>query len=87
MRTTRAQAAGSARAQHGPGESTSSSTLAVAGAQRELGGDGARDLAQLDRLGAQLHGGVEAREVQQLGRQHREPPQLAAGALDLLLCV
>ena len=61
--------------------------LALAGAQRELRRDGARDLAQLDRLRAQLHGGVEAREVEQLGRQHRQPPQLAARALDLLLGV
>ena len=88
MRTTRAQAAGSARAQHGlAATSTSSAHLALAGAQRELGGHGARDLAQLDRLGAQLHGGVEPREVEQLAGQHRQPAQLAPGALDLLLGV
>ena len=81
MRTTRATAPGSPRPQHGPGGAgTSSSTLALGGAQLELGRHGAAQLAQLDGLLAQRDVGVEAAEVEQLAGQPRQAPQLALGA-------
>ena len=52
--------AGSPRPQHGPGgAATSSSTLALAGAQLELGRHRAAELAELDGLAAQRDAGVE----------------------------
>ena len=56
---------------------------ALAGAQLELGGDGAHDLAELDGLRAQRDRGVEARQVEQLGRERREAVELAARGVDL----
>ena len=84
MRTTRATAPGSPLPQHGPGGAgTSSSTSLSAGAQLELGGHRAAQLAELDGLVAQRHVGVEAAEVEQLAGQPRQAPQLALGALHL----
>ena len=60
---------------------------AVARLQLELGDDRAAQLAELDRLGAHRDGGVEAAEVEELGREAPEAPQLALGAGDLLLGV
>ena len=56
---------------------------ALTRAQLELGRDGAHDLAQLDRLRAQRHGGVEAREVEQLARERRQPVELGARVVHL----
>ena len=57
--------------------------LARARSMRELRGDRPRDLRELGRLGAQRRLGVEAREVQQVGREVREAIDLALGQLDL----
>ena len=54
--------------------------VGLAGAQLELGGHRAAQLAQLDGLLAQRHVGVEPAEVQQLAGQPRQAPQLALGA-------
>src|SRR5207248_6829575 len=43
----------------------------------------ARELAELDPLAAQLELCVEAREVQQVGGQARQPGRLRAGAVEL----
>ena len=59
----------------------------LARAQVELGRHRARQLAELDRLRAQLDGGVEPAEVEQLAGQRREPAQLAARVGDLELGV
>ena len=84
MRTTRATAPGSPLPQHGPGGAgTSSVDVALAGAQLELGGHRAAQLAELDGLVAQRHVGVEPAEVEQLAGQPPEAPQLALGALHL----
>ena len=56
---------------------------ALARAQLELGRHRADDLAQLHRLRAQRHGGVQAREVEQLARERREPVELRARVVDL----
>ena len=61
--------------------------VALAGAQAELGRDGARELAELDRLGAQRDRGVEPREVEQLLGERREAQQLAPRGRDLALGV
>ena len=53
---------------------------AVGGAQLELGGDRAGQLAELDRLGAQRRLGVQAAEVEQVGGEVLEAAQLALGA-------
>ena len=58
------------------GGTTSSSTPRSSAAQRELGGDGAGQLAELDRLRAQRHRGVQARR----GRAARRRGWTAAAA-------
>ena len=76
------------RAQHGPGGgSTTISTPRSRRLELELGADRAAQLAELDRLGAHRDGGVEAAEVEQLGREAPEAPQLALRARELLLGV
>ena len=52
-------------------------------ALRELGGDRAASSRELDRLRAQRDLRVEAREVEQVGRELREPVELAPGQLEL----
>ena len=57
--------------------------VGLGGAQLELGGHRAAQLAELDGLVAQRHVGVEPAEVEQLAGQPRQAPQLALGALHL----
>ena len=84
MRIVRATAPGSPRAQQAPGGgSTWMTTSRVRARCCELRGDGPRDLRELGRLGAHRRLGVEAREVQQVGREVREAVDLALGQLDL----
>jgi hypothetical protein len=59
----------------------------LARAQVELGGHRPHQLAELDRLRAELDRRVEPAEVEQLARQRGEPPQLAARVGDLELGV
>ena len=59
----------------------------LTGAQLELGGDRAHELAELHRLGPQLHGRVKPAEIEQLAGERGQPAQLAAGVDDLELGV
>ena len=95
MRRIRAIAAGVAERPHRPAVVLQRELdPALVGAELELGHHRAAELAQLDRLGAQLHLGVDAREIEQVGGEPAEPARLGprpvqqrAGVLDVGLGV
>ena len=72
---------GSPRAHTDPPSRRAGCDPALGGAELELGQHRAAELAELDRLGAQLDLGVQAREVEQVGGQPAQPPRLGAGAV------
>ena len=61
--------------------------LAIGQRQLELGEHRSRQLAQLDRLGSERDVGIDAAQVEQIGRQAAETARLRPGALEQVLGV